>query len=106
MAENMASRISNLLFERDMTQKELAIAANITESAISHYVKGDRVPRGVNLAKVARALETTTDYLLGQDDVSNNKNDIKSAITIIARDAAKMTKEERDELIEILSSED
>lgn len=74
MESNMANRISNLLTQKGMTQKELAQKSGITESAISHYIKGDRVPRGVNLVKIANALGTSTDFLLnlGDDDKGND----------------------------------
>ena len=84
MGGRMADRITKLLHERNMTQKELALAANITESTVSHYIKGDRVPRGVNLVKVAKALETTADYLLEQDSGYSRESDLKLAKTIIA----------------------
>lgn len=102
MERNIANRIVELLSERNMTQKELAEAAGLTESAVSHYVKGDRVPRGANLIKMARALETTTDYLLNQDDNKNIQGDMKVVKTLIARNASKMTKEEKMELLSIL----
>lgn len=106
MARSITNRISELLAARGMTQKDLAAAANITESAISHYIKGDRVPRGVNLIKIARALGTTTDYLLEQDDVVDRENDLKVVKTLIARNASEMTKAEKMELVSILFSED
>ena len=102
MERNIANRIVELLSERNMTQKELAEAAGLTESAVSHYVKGDRVPRGANLIKMARALETTTDYLLNEDDNKNIQGDMKVVKTLIARNASKMTKEEKMELLSIL----
>ena len=57
MAVRVADQIATLLFQRKMTQKELAKVTDITESAISHYIKGDRVPRGVNLIKMLRHWE-------------------------------------------------
>ena len=72
-----------------MTQKELAQATNITESAISHYLKGDRTPRGVNLIKIAEALGTTTDYLLEHDSLQDSANDMEVVKTLIARNAEK-----------------
>ena len=80
MSKEITNRITALLSRLNMSQKELSVATGITESAISHYVKGDRVPRGVNLMKIAKA-------------------------TLIARNASKMTKEEKMELVSILLSE-
>lgn len=104
MEKNITNRILALLSRHDMSQKELALAAGITESAISHYIKGDRIPRGVNLMKIAKALDTTTDYLLGNDD-TERENDLKVARSLIARNAAQMTKEEKMELVSILLSD-
>lgn len=42
--------------------------AGVTESAMSYYVKGERTPRSDVLTRIARALETTTDYLLGTSE--------------------------------------
>ncbi len=105
MSRGVTNRILELLSEQKMTQKELAQMAEITESAVSHYVKGDRVPRGVNLMKIARALGTTTDYLLGEDEKSDRESDLKVVKTLIARNATEMTKEEKMELVSILFDE-
>ena len=102
MAKRTANRISELLEMRNMTQKDLSLATKITESAISHYVKGDRVPRGVNLMKIATALGTTTDYLLEQNEVLDSEDEIKIVKTLIARNAEVMTIEDKMELVGIL----
>jgi len=47
-----------------MTQKELAAKAEVTEAAMSHYIRGDRTPRSSVLARIAKALDTTSDYLM------------------------------------------
>ena len=102
MAREVAKKIEEVLSLRKMTQKELAQATNITESAISHYIQGDRTPRGVNLIKIARALGTTTDYLLEHDSLQDSANDMEVVKTLIARNAEKMTKEQKMELVGIL----
>ena len=104
MERNVTKRLVELLSRHKMSQKDLSVATGITESAISHYVKGDRVPRGVNLIKIAKALNTTTDYLLGGGD-DDKKSDLEVAKTLIARNAAQMTKEEKMELLSILLNE-
>lgn len=48
-----------------MTQRELAQQIGTTECSISHYVTGTREPKAGMIAKIATALHTTTDYLLG-----------------------------------------
>ena len=101
MVRGIGRHIVELLNAQGMTQKDLAVEANITESAISHYIKGDRVPRGVNLIKIAKALGTTTDNLLEQEEF-DRENDLKIVKTLIARNAEAMTKEEKMELVGIL----
>ena len=63
-----SERLSKLMTLRGLTQKELAIKANITESAISYYVKGVRTPSGEILTRMAECLSTSTDYLLGRTE--------------------------------------
>lgn len=99
---SMARRINELLWELNMTQKELAQVAGITESTVSHYAKGDRIPRGVNLKKIASALGTSTDYLLGRSGQENHQEEIRTVKTLIARNAAQMSSDERMELVKML----
>lgn len=103
MREN---RIKTLLEEKNITQKELAKITGLTESAISHYVKGDRVPRGANLVKIAKALGVTTDELLYNDNPSNKESDLLYAKALIARNASNMTKKEKVELLKLLLGEE
>jgi transcriptional regulator with XRE-family HTH domain len=103
MAVRVADQIATLLFQRKMTQKELAKVTDITESAISHYIKGDRVPRGVNLIKIAKALGVTTDYLLDTGEGDEDDNQFRTVKTLIARNAEKMSMEERMELMRMLA---
>lgn len=64
-----SERISKLMKENNFSQKELAAKIGVTESAMSYYIKGTRTPRSDVLSRVATALNTSTDYLLGK---SNN----------------------------------
>lgn len=51
---------------RKMNQEQLAEAARLQSSAISHFETGKRKPSFDNLKKLADALGVTTDYLLGR----------------------------------------
>lgn len=57
-----------------MTQKQLAELSGVTESALSHYIKGDRIPSGVTSVNVAYALSTTVNYILGKEDILDFSN--------------------------------
>ena len=63
-----SERLIALMKQNRINQKELAQKAGVTESAMSYYVKGDRTPRSDVLTRIAKALETTTDYLLGTSE--------------------------------------
>lgn len=65
-----SQRLTLLMKAQGITQKIVAQKANVTESAMSYYVSGDRTPRGEVLSRIAQALETTTDYLLGNTSES------------------------------------
>ena len=62
-----SERVSLLISQKGLSQKELAIKAGVTESAMSYYVKGERTPRGEVLSRIAKALDCSTDYLLGNE---------------------------------------
>lgn len=101
MARGIAERMAELISDRKMTQKDLASLSGVTESAISHYLKGDRIPRGTTLIKIANALDTTTDYLLGQNE-EVNEQDFEAVRVILARNASAMTKDQKMKLINLL----
>lgn len=105
MDGNMGVRISALLKNKRMTQKELAAKANITEAAVSHYIKGDRVPRSSVLDKLAKVLETTPDYLLG-GEAQNSQEELQYAKRLIARNVSQMTTAEKREILNILLGDD
>lgn len=64
-------RLQMLLDENNMNQKELAHKVGVTEVTISRYMNGERKPRVEIINKIAEALNTTTDYLLGRSDIRN-----------------------------------
>lgn len=105
MTRSMTYRIKEMLKKKDISQKKLAEMTGITESAISHYIKGDRVPRGANLIKIAKALGTTADDLLSGDREMDKESDLVFAKSLIARNASQMTKEEKIEFISLLMDE-
>ena len=69
MSQLIYQRIISLRETKDLTQAELAELASIESSYISKLERG-KAPNaaGIIVAKLARALETSTDYLLGLTD--------------------------------------
>ncbi len=99
----IGSRISSELSKKGISQKQLAERINISESIVSRYISGEREPKANVLANIATALNTTSDYLLGIEEDEFSHPRIKR---MIARNADKMTKEEKKELIDALFGEE
>lgn len=58
-------RISERRAALQMSQEELAAAIGTSQNQVSRYERGVNVPTGDVLASIARALDTTADWLLG-----------------------------------------
>lgn len=63
-----AERLDAILRTSGISQAELEAAAGVYQTQISRYLEGKSEPKISNLARLARALHVTTDYLLGIDD--------------------------------------
>lgn len=100
--ENIGVRLAKLLQAKRMTQKELAETVGVTEATISRYMSGDRIPRGSILSNIATVLDTTSDYLLGNEPEGDLENDFPKIQRLIARNSAKMTEKQKKELLEAL----
>ena len=97
----LGDRMKEKLQECHMTQKELARKAGVTEAAISHYIKGDRIPRSVILSRIATVLGTNLEYL-SEGIPQNYSDEIGYAKRLIARNVAQMSNAEKREILEIL----
>lgn len=88
-----SERMSKLMRKNGLSQKELAAKAGVTESAMSYYVKGERTPRSDVLTRIAKALGTTTDYLLGgSSEISSEPSN--NELQYLQRNFEKMNKEQ------------
>ncbi len=105
--ENFTSkRLKELLEAQGMSQKDLSVKAGITESAVSHYLKGDRVPRGAILLNIANALGVTTDYLLNEQEPENDSlEDLETSYRLLARNANMLTMEQKTKFLTLLLQE-
>ena len=64
----IGQRINAALAANKMLQKELAKILGVTDNTISYFCSGARTPKIEQLVKIAKALNVTTDYLLGLTD--------------------------------------
>ncbi len=97
---HVGERIQILLESRNMTRKQLAEASGLTEAAISRYITGARNPKSISLSAIAKALDVTSDELLG--NTIDTSNDVDEAIRLVARNAGSITKEQKKFLINAL----
>lgn len=86
---NFGEKLRNLRKQKNLTQKQLADMIGVKNSIISFYEVGDRIPSPEIIIKLAKALHTTSDYLLGIEktesvDVSgldeNDKNLVRTLV--------------------------
>jgi transcriptional regulator with XRE-family HTH domain len=107
MNENtLGGRILELLKINDMTQRELADIVGITEVSMCRYVKGERTPKGPVIANIANALHTTSDHLLGTEEVDDFESEYYRIHRLIARNASKMSSSQKRELVNALFESD
>ena len=77
-------RLRDMRVQAGITQKGLASAVGITERSIQNYELGTRKPNNMEVVqKIADALHTTTEYLLGSEETfvieAHEKGGAKSA---------------------------
>ena len=65
--KQFGARIKNMRKSLGLTQADLAKKIGVTKQAITTYETGIREPSFRNLIKLSRALNVTTDWLLGED---------------------------------------
>jgi len=68
MSQIFSERLRAARELRKLSQAELAEAAGLQPSAVSHFETGGRSPSFDNLKRLADALRVTTDYLIGRSD--------------------------------------
>lgn len=98
MAEIFASRLTLLLRQRGLSQKDLAESTGLTPAAISRYVNGERMPRAIVLAKIAKTLGVQTEDLTGTDA----EQEVDEAVQLIARNANALSEHQREQLIKAI----
>lgn len=93
-------KVSKLMNERGINQKQLAQLSGINESSISRYLHSSQRPRIDIVVNIAKALHVETDYLLDDEDKSDSA--YNSIATAIARKGNELTAEEKNQLIGLI----
>ena len=97
--DDLGYRIRTQLDAVGKSQKELADEIGITEVSLSRYIAGNRTPRANIISSLAKALNTTTDYLLGKETGSDFESGYLSVRAWIIQNAGKMSAEQKMALI-------
>lgn len=64
----IGERIRTLREKSGMSQEELAGAVGMHPNTVARWERGELIPRGTSLSKLARGLNTTSTYLLSETD--------------------------------------
>lgn len=99
LAEKIGEQIAKRLNEVGMSQRELADLTGITEVSMSRYIRGERIPNGIIVAKIATALHTTSDELLGSGKTEEDPELAYYRVQrVIARNVRSWTAKQRADL--------
>lgn len=96
---NIGERILILLKHNNLKQRELAKLANISEVSLSRYISNKRIPKGPVIAKIASALGTTTDYILGNQNDNASEEAYIQIRQLISQNAHLFTDRQKNEII-------
>lgn len=66
---DVGSRIKSRIEEMSTSQRDIAKAAGISSQRLGNYAQGTRTPDIEMLVRIARALNVSTDWLLGVSEV-------------------------------------
>ncbi len=95
--QKLGERITELLKEKRMAQKDLAMMIGVTESALSRYINNEREPKIEVLANLATALDTTVDYLTRG---AKPETDFDEIYRLVARSSYSLTEGQKMQIIE------
>ncbi len=81
---NFGKKLAEQRKQKGLSQKELAKMLNTSHSVIGKYERGEMTPSIEAAKKIAKLLETTVGYLLGETEEVNLFKDIKMLNRFIA----------------------
>lgn len=76
---NFATKLNNLLFDKEISQKAFSEKTGIANSSLSDYRSGKMEPRITAVATIASFLGVSADYLLGISDIKSVELDVQNA---------------------------
>ena len=71
--EQIQKNLAEAIRTSNITQSELARRLNISQSNISHYIKGNKMPSLDTLANICKIIDVSPAYILCYEDESGSK---------------------------------
>ena len=100
MSNDLGTRISDLLKQNGLSQKELAEKIGVTNASTSRYINGERIPKGPVVANIASVLHVEAGYLLGMVTPEEDPElEFYKTQRAIARNAKKWTPKQKADLV-------
>ena len=103
MPADLGKRIQMMLDLRGISRKELAAQVGVTEVAIGRYISGEREPKAITVAGIAKSLGISIDELMGNDSAEGEE--FEKSLRLVARNAGNLTPEQKKLLINALVGE-
>ena len=95
-------RVKSILEEKKITQKQLSQLSGIAEASICRYLRGDCEPRLDIVANIAKALDVSEAYLIGETNEKKADNYKLEIRDIVARNRNIMTDQDKMDIINML----
>lgn len=102
MEEDFKERVKSLMDYNKLSQKELANLSGISEASISRYLSGDLKPRMDILTNIAKVLNVSVAYLIGEDEKKSESDAYEETLCVVTRNKSKLDDAQKAELIKIL----
>lgn len=96
------NRMKSILLEKKLSQKELSKMSGIAEASLCRYLKGDSKPRLDIIANIAKALNVSEAYLIGESNEVQEENYKLKIRDIVARNRNIMTDQDKIDIINML----
>lgn len=102
--EQIGENLTNLLNRNGKSQRWLSEEIEATETTVSRYIKGERVPSSSTLLKMAKALNSSCDYILGNESKEKKEATMQLEVAkdIIKKHSRNWSIEQKKELIKML----
>ena len=71
--DDVWGRIERLMYEHKFFYRKIADELGINESTVSTWRKNQTIPRGDDLVKIAKLLETSAEYLVTGEEPDSNR---------------------------------